>query len=624
MLKAQCCLRMSGHGLLVLIFLSPNSSLWAQNRVPSQSTSPAVELYQFGDPNLPPGADPNQGYRWSPADSPRRGLPQTTRQAPLSARQPADIADSPDIPTMRETVRASFEEYERLRSEGVAPEHQAPADPYRRSPAAVQTGFVEDSGVEDWAPSSVLRHNPHWASSVLRDNFSDVPDFAGDLFRSGGGTNTTFRPVAAFPASATGVVVIEAANNRLVYVDGTDTLLVPGNAGLGNPFLLFRQPGGGLLTQTTNAQGLTGFFGVERLAIDSGAMTTTTDAPFDVLLEPGSQDIIDPNTNAMGSSPPYTARLSLVTQLAGDPSVGVTGLSRIAAGGSPIPRDRVFFHHSFFDNVPLANNGISVNRFTPGLETILDSDGDLSLEVRFPFAATLDSDFNINGSTSTNDVQFGNIAVAIKHVIAKSDTVLISGGLQFSIPTASDLSLLVTDLGRTAEFVRIENESVHVMPFLASVFAPNEQFFLQSFLQVDADANGKPVLVNGNALNGGSLANVGRLNSAAFVYADINTGYWVTKEPVESLRTLTGFAPMFELHYLRNINDTDSVSFLPVGAIGSGQDVETLTATIAGVFEFHHTSQLTVGYSVPLAGGSDEPFDGELRVMWTQRFGGRK
>ena len=31
---------------------------------------------------------------------------------------------------------------------------------------------------------------------------------------------------------ATGVVVIDAANNRLVYVDNADTLLVPGNANL--------------------------------------------------------------------------------------------------------------------------------------------------------------------------------------------------------------------------------------------------------------------------------------------------------------------------------------------------------------------------------------------------------
>ena len=635
MLKAQHCLRMSGFGCSILLLLSSATSLKAQSE---------QDVYQFGDPNAPLGAAaPQEGYQWetAPRSPAREQVPtsptarrqivrppiqqtrQWNQQRPTANPNPAfEPAETPDVPTMRETVRASFEEYELLRQAGkVAPASAERPAPRQQQPSAVQTGFVEESGVEDWAPSSIIRHEPHWAASIIRDNFSDVPDVVGDLFRSGGGSAITFRPVAAFPQNATGVVVIDAANNRLVYVDNADTLLVPGNANLVDPFLLFREPGGGLLTQTTNGQGLTGFFGVERL--ESTGAGTNVSAPFDVLLEPGSQDIIDPNSMVMGTSPPYTARLSLVTQIAGDPSVGVTGLSRIAAGGSPVPRDRLFFQHSFFDNVPLARNGISVNRFTPGIETVLDQDGDLSIEARFPFATTLDSDFNINGSTNTNEIEFGNIAVAIKQVIAKSDTLLISGGVQFSIPTASDLSLLVTDLGQTAEFLRIENESVHVMPFLASVFAPNDQFFIQSFLQVDADANGKPVLANGNALNGGSLAKVGQLNSAAFVYADISMGWWMTKEPPESLRTVTGFAPIFELHYLRNINDTDSVSFLPLGSIGSGQDIEVLTGTFAGVFELGHTSQLTVGYSVPLAGGSDEPFDGELRVMFTRRFGQR-
>jgi len=514
---------------------------------------------------------------------------------------------------MRDSVWASFAEYEKLRQEQ--------SDNPRRVSQVSTWVPAEEAAPAESGPTIVHRESAWDGDHGQLGNFHDVPDMVGDFFRSGGASAVTFRPVATFPPNATGTVVRDAASNRLVYIDATDTLLVPGNALLVNPFLLFRTPGGGLLTQTTNAQGLTGYFGVERLATDPSVPSTIIDSPFDVLLEPGTQNIVDPNTGVMGTSPPYSARLSLVTQIASDPSAGNTGLSRIAAGSSPIPRDRLFFHNSFFDNVPLANNGISVNRFVPGLESLLDDEGNLSVELRFPFAATLDSDFNINSGVNTNEVEFGNISVALKKVIAKNHQWLMSAGVQVVLPTASDLSLQVSDLGVTGEFLRIENESVHVMPFIGTVYAPDDRFFMQTFLQVDADANGKPVLANPNVLNGGLASQVGRLNSAAFVYADISMGYWMAKEPTSSLRTLTGFAPLLELHYMRNINDTDSVSFLPLGSIGSGQDIETLSATMAGVFEFNHNSQMTVGYSVPLAGGSDEPFDGELRVMFSRRFG---
>jgi hypothetical protein len=110
----------------------------------------------------------------------------------------------------------------------------------------------------------------HWPScSCFADLFRDVPDLVGDIYRPGMASSTVFRPVATLPPAATGAAVLDVANNRLVYVDGTNTLLAPGNAGLGNSFVFFRAPGGGLLTQTTNALGQTGYFGLERLTTDA-------------------------------------------------------------------------------------------------------------------------------------------------------------------------------------------------------------------------------------------------------------------------------------------------------------------------------------------------------------------
>ncbi|MFT5325238.1 MAG: hypothetical protein ACI8P0_003106 [Planctomycetaceae bacterium] len=54
----------------------------------------------------------------------------------------------------------------------------------------------------------------------------------GDLFRLGGAHRVTFRPQVLNPTAATGIVVLDVASNRLVFVDGTGTMLIPGNASL--------------------------------------------------------------------------------------------------------------------------------------------------------------------------------------------------------------------------------------------------------------------------------------------------------------------------------------------------------------------------------------------------------
>ena len=162
------------------------------------------------------------------------------------------------------------------------------------------------------------------------------------------------------------------------------------------------------------------------------------------------------------------------------------------------------------------------------------------------------------------------------------------------------------------------------MPFLGAAMTPCSRSFLQGFVQVDTDSSGSPVLINVNALNGDSLQQVGTLNDATFIYVDLNAGYWLKQEPADSTATLTGIAPMFELNYNATVSDSDLVTFLPLGSIGQrGRDVEFLNATIGCVFELHHTANITVGYSVPLAGGQDEEYDGHFRAMFTQRFGAR-
>ncbi len=450
-----------------------------------------------------------------------------------------------------------------------------------------------------------------------------IPDMMGDLFRLGGQNQTTFRPRVVNPPASTGIVVLDVASNRLVFVDGTGTMLIPGNANLlpvGTTFDTFREPGGGVLTPTTNA-GLTGHFGLQRQQNVVGG-ATTNGTPFDVLELGTTQTIIDPIGGSMAVSPQHTAHFRITTSTPVNPGFGNVGLVKQAMGGSPLTRDKIFFHYDYFDNVALGP-GVNVNRFTPGFEKLIFDDL-TSFELRAPFATTLDSDVTINGSTNTSEVEFGNITLALKRVLAQGNDWVVSAGLQLSLPTASDLSYSITDGTRTAEFLRIENESVHLMPFLGAAMTPTSRSFIQGFVQVDADSNGQPVLTAVNALNGGSLQQAGTLEDATFIYVDLNAGYWLKQEPADSTDTITGIAPMFELHYNASISDSDQVTFSPLGSIGQrGRDIEFMNATVGCVFELNHTANLTLGYSVPLAGGQDEEYDGHLRVMFAQRFGAR-
>lgn len=453
-----------------------------------------------------------------------------------------------------------------------------------------------------------------------------LPSLLGDFFQTGGPAPATFRPQAALPnvasgTTATGTVVLDAASNRFVYVDGTDQLLVPGNSGLGSEFIFFRAPGGGLLTSTTNADGVTGFFGLERVSIDSTSGAQTVTSSVDIVTGTGSVTVTDPVTGTPFTATPQTATLSTASNSTTDPSLGNVGLSKMAAGGSPIPRDRVFFNYSYFETVPLAA-ATSVNRFTPGFERTF-AGGLMSVEARFPFAATLDTNFNINGSSNTSTAQVGDISVALKSILSQGDNWLLSGGLQLLLPTAEDISYQVTDGTQTAEFLRIDNEAVHFMPFLGASIVGDGGLFFQGFFQIDADANGMPVSANSSPFGGGTMSQIGRLNSATMMYLDLSLGYWMIQEPADSTRGLTGMMPLVELHVNRSLSDTDSISFQPLGTLGREDDFQLVNTTFGVVFELQHNTNVALGYATSLPGGKDDDFEGEFRLQVSHRLGGQ-
>lgn len=508
-----------------------------------------------------------------------------------------------------------------------APQFAEDASP--TGPEFQQTSFLDNGFTEYLAETSDLTLSTREVSPSR--GLWRMPDFMGTLLRLGPQHDVTFRPIATIPTPSTGTVVLDAASNRFVYIDGASETLVPGAPSLGTDFVTFVATGGGDINATAGVlpDGTRGYFGLTRITQDAGSGMTTQSLPgFDLLSQtpPGSMTITtvgvtNPISTVNYNAEPHTAHFSVTGPSPTNPSFATVGVNRQADGGSVIPRNRVFFHYSYFDSVALGQ-GIDLHRFTPGFETTL-AHGLMSLEARFPIAATLDASPLLNGTVSSNEIEFGNVSLHLKSVLAGGDDWLLSGGLQLTLPTADDYSLLINDRGRSAEFLRLENDTVHLMPFIGLASAPNDRFFSQSIVQLDFDGLGRSVKLAPNALNGGSLTSIGRLNDAAFIYFDSNVGYWLLSDPEVSTRTVTGVAPVFELHSAIPISGADRVGFAPLGSLGTTRDYSILTATFGCVFELWHTTLLQIGYSSPLEGGSNEDFDGEFRAMVSRRFGSR-
>jgi hypothetical protein len=299
----------------------------------------------------------------------------------------------------------------------------------------------------------------------------------------------------------------------------------------------------------------------------------------------------------------------------------LVGRQKLAENSSPIPRSRVFVNYSFFDGTALAPGGVDVSRVTPGLEYAFLGDN-VSVEVRAPFASTLDSDVNFFGRTSTSEVEFGNVTGWLKALMWESDTLSWSAGVGMTIPTANDFT--VTEEGTT--LFEVGNSSYHVLPFLGFLWTPSERCFMQGFLQFDIDANGNPVYASSfdDGLPTGNLHKIGNAKDATYAFIDVGLGYWMYRNR-HCDGIINGFAPTIELHYNATTEDAGTIridDFAGLGAnvrAGSRGDLES-TNVVLGMTAIVGTSgTLTLGYATNV--GGDEQSDGEFRAYFNWFFG---
>jgi len=301
------------------------------------------------------------------------------------------------------------------------------------------------------------------------------------------------------------------------------------------------------------------------------------------------------------------------------------GFVKLTENQSPIPRDRVYMTYSYFKNANFYPTRADVNRFMPGFEKTF-YDGWTSVEIRTPFAATLSNGQTIMpggaGVSEYRDIQFGNMSVIFKTLVWEEKTWAFTTGMQVMLPTANNTYVNGQNaLGQNIQNVYVANESVHLMPFLGGIWAPNERWFNQGLLQVETDANGNLAYVNNNfetGIAGRDLTQVGRIRYPNFMYISLGTGYWLYKDKTQNF---TGFSPVMELHVNQALGE-----YCPIQAYGYqlGPNLGQVSVTNGLVgcnFEWGERSTLTFAYVTPLGGGVDRFFDGEFRALYNWRFG---
>jgi hypothetical protein len=304
--------------------------------------------------------------------------------------------------------------------------------------------------------------------------------------------------------------------------------------------------------------------------------------------------------------PPITFRVPLPS------GGGAVGRTKLSDDNSPLPRDRVIFDFDYFDNVPLAD-GLGVYRFSPGFEKTF-CDQRASIEVRVPFASTLNSD-DVAGLTS-DQAELGDVNLTLKGLVYRGEVLNVATGLGIALPTARGIRAGLAD---GTPLIHIRDGSNVLTPYVAYLVTPNDRLFFQNWFEVSFDVNGNHVDANPD-LTG--LRSVGRLRDQPLLQIDAQLGYWLVRadDPNPWLQGLAGFV---ELHYNAALDNAQSIqagAFLIGGESDRFNELNLSAGLLARIGDH---GLVSLGAVFPLRGGNDRSFDYQLGIHANWLFGAR-
>ncbi|MCA9234874.1 MAG: hypothetical protein KDA44_05360 [Planctomycetales bacterium] len=343
----------------------------------------------------------------------------------------------------------------------------------------------------------------------------------------------------------------------------------------------------------------------------------------------------------------------------------------VAEANSALPSDRLLFSYrhlsNVFNSVGLGQAGASdVDQFVIGYEkSFLDGMGSMQFQV--PMYRELSSQLDVyddafgsNLAPTDRHGEFGNLQAALKLALIERGGLTITGGAGVTSITADDaqfsgsfdanLPLLNSpSVGTTAptSFTfdgEVKNCTVHVIPYLAWAYRPQNAFFHQGFLQVDVPVNSTPFSVEATGvITPDSLYDAetfdvsgrGNILPPTLLRANLSFGAWVVQNPCNDL--VQGVAALFEVHYTHALNDPNGYTMplaaftdpsmtedpftvdLRAGGPAGNVDVVNLSA---GVVLDLGSCMLTNGIVVPISGNGvgNRAFDFEYNMQLNRLF----
>jgi len=306
------------------------------------------------------------------------------------------------------------------------------------------------------------------------------------------------------------------------------------------------------------------------------------------------------------------------------PGGGGGGPMKIADNSSPLPRCRAFVNYNFFSHaVGTVSTGLGstpaldVNRYTFGWEQCF-AEGRFSVEVRVPFASTIDSQQFIN-QPAVLGTQFGHVTTTFKALLLERENWALTGGLSLNAPTSNNFLLQGSSIfSNLRTIAQINDQSIHLLPYLGYLATPSDRWFVQGFVQADFDTRGNDVLLN----QGTGLRTVGTVQDQSLLYLDASIGYWLYRDASKS-RGITGIAPLLELHYTTTMQNADILNYpnssLPLfGNLYNRFDVLNMTGGLT--ITLGQRSYITLAGVAPLKNFPDRFFNGEAAVLYNYFF----
>jgi len=435
---------------------------------------------------------------------------------------------------------------------------------------------------------------------VTADSFSSAPTMMGDFF--GGGVSMVGKPQSIETSFFSAGTILSGSGS---------TALLAFDFGSGTPNDIFTASGTGV--------DISGDLQIDQFdLLEPIPPTDAPTSPGQGFLFAGGQAIF---TNSITGTAPvngnfangqfWFVKYSYVSQGlgVGNQSVIIAGPDaatrrvKLSENFSPEVRDRFFFNYNFFND---AFGGLGdVSRYVLGFERVMIDDL-MSVEVRLPMAGTLSSTQQLD-QPGGRDFELGNATVVSKFVLLRSNDYILTGGVGATIPLADDAKLL----RGTDELLRIENESVHVLPFLGLLRRYDRRTAFQAYTQFDFDVNGNPILEN---LAGGPLDRIGRFNDSSLAHVDISA-HRTVYESRRSTSKLKAVIANAELHYTGTLQRSDAVAGNGIVVTDLKNNFNILNATVGAHLLVGKNIVVTPGMSVPLRDGLDEQFDYEALLQ---------